>query len=91
VNRHERAYEEFLAENPQAWATFLYYATMSVAKKRPTSAKAIVERTRWDARMKWARDKSGFVWNNSYTAYLARDLMANVPGLFLETRRVRTA
>jgi hypothetical protein len=90
VNKHEQAYENFLIESPRAWQTFVFYATQAVAKQRPTSAKAIVERVRWDARIKWKRDPKGFKWNNNYTAYLGRDLAAFVPGLdgLLETRKV---
>jgi hypothetical protein len=90
VNAHEKAYQTFILDNPKAWLTFVFYATRAVAKNRPTSVKAIVERVRWDARMKWRRDPKGFKFNNNYTAYLGRDLAAFVPGLggLLETRKV---
>ena len=90
MNKHEQAYTKFSLENPKAWSAFLFYATQAVVKDRPTSVKAIVERVRWDSRMKWRRDPKGFKWNNNYTAYLGRDLAVFVPGLdgLLETRKV---
>jgi hypothetical protein len=88
MNKHEAAYTKFSLENPKAWSAFVFYAWQAVAKNRPTSVKAIVERVRWDARIKWRRDPAGFKWNNNYTAYLGRDLVIFVPGLKLETRRV---
>lgn len=89
MNRHEKAYTKFSLENPQVWQAFVFYATQAVAKNRPTSAKAIVERVRWDSRMRWRRAAGdAYKWNNNWTAYLGRDLMARVPGLQLETRKV---
>lgn len=90
MNKHELAYQEFITSNPKAWNAFVFYAVQAVTKQRPTSVKAIVERVRWDARIKWRRDPAGFKWNNNYTAYLGRDLARFVPGLdgLLETRKV---
>jgi hypothetical protein len=89
VNKHEPAYIKFMLDNPKAWSTFVFYATQAVTKNRPTSIRAIVERVRWDARIKWKRDAKGFKWNNNYTKYLARDLCVAIPGLdgLFETRK----
>lgn len=90
MNKHEKAYRTFVMKSPQAWNAFVFYAVQAVTRNRPTSVKAIVERVRWDARIKWKRDPKGFRWNNNYTAYLGRDLAIFVPGLdgLLETRKV---
>lgn len=90
-NSYELAYRKFLAADPKIFDTFRFYATQAMAKGRPFSAKLLAERVRWDAKVKWRRDRAGFKWNNNFTAYLARDLVSAIPALapLLETRRTR--
>lgn len=91
MNAHETAYREWCRKNPRALDLFLRFAREALRAGRPFGVKALAERVRWETSVRWGRDRSGFKWNNNYTAYLARDLVRAEPQLagLIELRRVR--
>ena len=90
MNPLETRYHEWIDRNPRAFDLFLRFAREALRSNRPFGVKALAERVRWETRVRWSRDPSGFKWNNSFTAYLARDLVGVEPALggLIETRRV---
>jgi len=80
--------ERWIDENPEAYALFVRFARERVTKGRRFGVKAIAERVRWEWDLEWDGE---FKLNNNLTAYIARRLAADVPGVgaLIETRKVR--
>lgn len=77
----------WIQENPQMWAMFQNFARQMLVLKKKFGVQLIVERVRWEAKIKYDGD---FKINNSYAPYIARRLMVEIPGL--ETLiQIRTA
>lgn len=91
LDRLERAYEAWRAANPEAFTLFLRYARQAQRRGRRFGIALLTERVRWEAQMTWSKDAQGFKLNNNYRAYIARDLIARLPGLarLIETRTTR--
>ena len=89
-NRHEEKYRAWTCEHPEIVALFLSFARERMHMGRRFGIKAIVERVRWELPIKFPEKQEDFRLNNSWTAYLSRDLLALEPQLkdYIETRRV---
>jgi hypothetical protein len=85
-------FRRFHAGNPEVFRLFRKFAAQ--AKKAGLdrySADAILHRVRWECDVAGAWE-GGFKINNSFSAYYARELMAEYPEYvgFFELRRLRT-
>lgn len=60
-------------------------------RRRRFGVKMLAERVRWEVWTTWEQDSAGYKFNNDYTAYVARDLIAKYPAMaeLIETRVVR--
>lgn len=77
----ELAAKDFLRAHPDAWQMFCRYAHELIRSGREHGgAKAIAERIRWDCATSAHRDERlDFVWNNSFTAPIARAFARTYP------------
>ncbi len=89
-NDLEEAYRVWLVEHPQVFALYERFAREAYERGKKFSISLLTERIRWEAKMTWGKDEAGFRINNSYRAYLSRDLLARNPHFapFLETRKI---
>lgn len=85
---YEKA-KRWMTENPRAMQLFRHYALELAKLKRPFGIALIAERVRWKMFVE-RRANEEFAINNSYRAYVARQLITDHPHLqnFLETRVV---
>lgn len=90
-NRNEAAYREWAMNHPEIVALFLSFAKERIAIGRRFGIKAIVERVRWELPIRFPERQDEFRLNNSWVAYLSRDLLMLEPRLkqYIETRRVK--
>jgi len=90
-NDLEAKYREWKATHLAVYELFLRFARERMDRGRRFGVKALAERVRWEVATTWAEDADGFRINNSYTAYLARDLLADEPALeaLIQIRRIR--
>ena len=90
-NRNEELYRTWTLKHPEVVALFLSFAKERMAIGRRFGIKAIVERVRWEMPIKFPERQGDFRLNNSWTAYLSRDLLAIEPKLrrYITTRRVQ--
>lgn len=88
---HESRYRDWIGANPLVLELALRVARRRLGEGRRFGIAAIVEDIRWEYAGGVTPDGDGFRINNSFRAYLARDLLAAVPGLkgLLEIRRLR--
>lgn len=74
---------------------FRRFAQEALGRGRRFGMKAVAERVRWETMrspgVPWLGDTSGFEFNNNYVAYIARELMSDIPELkeFIEIRKTR--
>jgi hypothetical protein len=87
----EARYREWARTHPEVLALFRRFAADMAARRRRFGIGLLAERVRWEVHAEWAPDAAGFKLNNDYRAYVARDLIADMPELapLLRTRRVR--
>lgn len=90
-NRWELAYRTWREKHPEVFALYARFAREALARGRKFSVSLLTERIRWESHMTWSPDQGGFKINNSFRAYLARDLIADMPELVgvLEIRATR--
>ena len=90
-NALEERYRTWIEANPEVMELFRRFAVEALRQGRRFWVKLLAERVRWEMRMTWRQDRQGFKMNNSHTAYLARDLLREMPALerLIETRRVK--
>lgn len=90
-NKHARAWREFRSANPKVYAILQAKARERMIRGRRFGMKQLFEVVRWEVATTWADDAEGFKVNNNFTAYAARDLIAEIPALadLIETRRTR--
>lgn len=81
---------QWMDEHPEYMALFEQFAAQMVAKKRRFGISALTERVRWETALQW--DDSPKI-NNSFRAYIARELVQRNPELaeFIETRVTKAA
>lgn len=91
LNKHQRQWWEFKAKNPKVYALFVRFAQALLQRQRRFGIGQLAERVRWEIRTTWEPDEDGFKLNNNWRAYIARDLIHDMPELepLLELRRVR--
>jgi len=91
LNEHQRGWWKFRDDNPRVWALFLGFAQQLVSRGRRFGVKFLAERVRWEVLTTWEPDDQGYKLNNNWTAYIARDLIAQMPaaGELIELRAVR--
>lgn len=80
-NDLEEAYRVWLLANPGVFPLFERFALELAARGQRFSISLLTERIRWEAKMTLEADADQFKINNSYRAYLARDLVAKYPRL----------
>lgn len=73
------AAEDWIAENPEVYELLKRYAREAVRRGKPFGVKWIVERARWEFVV--SRGEEDFALNNNLTAYVARALAEEVPGM----------
>ena len=78
--------DKWMDANPSAMALFRRFATEALLAGRRIGIGAIAERVRWECAVQTRGD--GFKVNNSFRAYIARRLIAEMPALasIIETR-----
>lgn len=87
LNHLEQHYERWRADNPKIMKLYMKYAQQAVDAGERCSIGLLTERVRWETMVK----KTGmYKINNNFRAYIARDLVAHVPGFadLIQTRRV---
>ena len=84
---HAAAAAEWMAAHPQAMTVFRDLARRCVERRRRIGISALVERVRWEFSIE-RHDGEEFKVNNNYAAYIARELIATVPGFapLIQTR-----
>lgn len=93
--REARTYREkaeaWAKENPEVFKLFEKFALQAANRQRQFGMKALAEKVRWEAMMKWDKDEEGFRINNSHTAYIGRMLVEKHPHLaqFIEFRKAQ--
>lgn len=90
-NALEQRYRQWIDGHPDVLNLFCRFAREAVERGRRFGIKLLVERVRWELSMTLVADADGFKLNNTYTAYLARDVARLVPGVadLIEFRRVK--
>lgn len=90
-NALEERYRQWIGGHPEVLDLFCRFAREAVERGRRFGIKLLVERVRWELSMTWGPDNDGFKLNNTFTAYLARDVARRVPGVtaLIEFRRVK--
>lgn len=90
LNAHQAAWWAFRAKNPRLYDVYVRLAQAKVRAGRRFGIKALTEDVRWEVRNTWGQDEAGFKLNNNWPAYIARDLITDIPecGELIETRRV---
>ena len=90
-NELERKYRVWLEEHPFVFALFEKFALELLARQCRFGIGMLAERVRWEVATSWVPDQDGYKVNNSYRAYLMRDLIAKYPDLerLVECRKVR--
>jgi hypothetical protein len=82
-----KQFTEFDKGNPEIFKTFKSFAgELLAAGRKQYSAKAIIERVRWDTDIKTAG--SSFKINNNFAPYYARKLMHDCP-IFKDFFKIR--
>lgn len=91
-SRLEQDYLDWRNANPEAVARFRAFARQMLEAKRRFGMKQLAERVRWESRAACVRGRDGFRINNNHIAYLARDLVREMPGLaaLIEIRVTRS-
>ena len=91
-NKLARAWARFRDENPKVYAIIRDRALEMLERHRKFGIKMLFEVARWQIRRDWDKDDQGFKLNNNYTAYCARDLIAEYPAMadLIETRETRS-
>lgn len=75
-------YERWKERNPEAMRLFKLLALDKLAKRQRFGIKALIERVRWDFRFEYEPDEhGGFKIANAYAPLIARELVAEMPGL----------
>lgn len=90
-NELERKYREWRDRNPQAFEIFRRSARYFAKHGRPFGIGLLTEWVRWENRRTWDKDSEGFKLNNNFRAYIARDLILEMPEMqkLLEVRQVK--
>lgn len=88
--RYRRKYEEWKRLNPEAMALFRRFAAEAARDRKRYSIWTIAARIRWHIEVETRGDT--FKVNNSWLAYIARDLVDEgvVPETFFELRCLRS-
>lgn len=80
VNRAR--YERWKERNPEAMRLFRQLAREKLVKYQRFGIKALIERVRWDYHFPYTPDEhGGFKIANAYAPLIARELVAEMPGL----------
>jgi len=89
-NKHEAAFNRWLDENPVVMNLFVAFAKERVRTGRRFGIGALTERVRWELALPSDSGSRGYKINNNLRAYIARELIRQVPEVspFLETRAV---
>lgn len=92
-SRLDRAFNQFIAENPQVWERFRLLAVKLKAKGvERWGAKSLWEVLRWELAVESNAPVSDYKLNNSYVSRMARKLMQEEPedfAGFFETRKLK--
>jgi len=74
--------------NPQIYALFRRFATQMLERNKRFGISQLTERVRWEIALAWQGE---YKINNNHRAYVARRLLAEMPGLepLIKLRRVR--
>jgi len=89
----DERFQEYHRKNPLVYKLFKQFAFRAFhSGRRHFSAKAIMERVRWEVAMS-TQDDEGFKINNNYTSRYARLLVEEYPVFenFFEMRELRAA
>ena len=80
----------WMERHPRAMDHFRRFARQMLASGRRGGFKAIAERVRWECSIE---DREDFKLNNNWTAYVARQLVVEMPDLadLIECRRTKAA
>jgi len=76
-----RKTEEWIANNPSIYLLFEKFAREMVSIGKKFGVKLLAERVRWECHVTHSIDDTGFKVSNNYTAYIARRLAQDIPGL----------
>jgi hypothetical protein len=80
MNRLKQAAHEWMDANPEAMAFFRSYAKELLARRRRFGIALLAERVRWEMHFA-THSEDGYRINNNHKAYIARVLIAEMPGL----------
>lgn len=82
--------EEWMADNEPVMKLFEQFAQQMVSRRRRFGIGALTERVRWECAYLWTETVK---INNSFRAYIARDLAKRMPSVaeLIETRITRAA
>lgn len=93
VNALERRYRvwRYTPEGREVYRLFLVFAVQRLRTRRRFGVKALAERVRWELDTLHERAPHELKINNSHVAYIARELIRDVPALkeLIEFRRVK--
>ena len=76
-------YEDWRQKNPEIMRLFRTFALEAAEKNRKFGMKLIAERVRWEVAVAWrnSEGQEAYKINNNHVAYIARDLIAEMPQL----------
>ena len=80
--------EQWMADHPEAMALMEVWARSAARNSRPFGIALLTERLRWEFQVE--RGNQQFAVNNSYRAYIARELQRRIPALADVMRLRRT-
>jgi hypothetical protein len=81
VNELEAAYRAWRETHEEVFGLYRRFAKEAMSHGKPFSISLLTERIRWEIRSTWRKDVEGFKINNSHRAYIARDLIDELPEL----------
>lgn len=89
-NKWEDAYRGWKARHPEVFRLYVDLARMALKTGKRFSISLLTEQIRWRELHELPAEAEGHKLNNNFRAYVARDLIAEIPELavVLETRAV---